>query len=211
MTTTPRKPPAKNAAAPQKTAAKTTAARKTPAKKTTTSRQPTYTDATRRAALDLYVEHGPRETERRTGIPHRTISRWAADAGLSTDVTSKTAAATEQAQLSVARRKLDLAGALLDDVTRLRAELFAPTVERVPMRVGVGDGIQHVQMVDVTRQQPTFVDQKQIMVSIGIAVDKIVALTGPWAQAAAAEPGADAGVDEVAATVLRLVTSGGAR
>ena len=196
---TVRKPPAKS---PAKKAA---AAKKTPAK-SARSRQTVYTPAQRRAALDLYVEHGPRDTARRTGIPSRTISRWAAEAGVSTDVTAKTAEATEQASLSVARRKLDLAGQLLDDVMRLRAQLFAPCTDLSARSVGVGEGVQRIEVAEVHRPAPSFTDQKQIMIGIGIAVDKIVALTGPYAQAAAAEPGADAGVDEVAATVLRLVS-----
>jgi len=38
----------------------------------------TYTDDQKSEALELYVEHGACETARRTGIPQKTISSWAA-------------------------------------------------------------------------------------------------------------------------------------
>lgn len=42
----------------------------------------TYTQAERAHALELYVEHGPAEASRRSGIPSGTIRQWALREGL---------------------------------------------------------------------------------------------------------------------------------
>jgi transposase-like protein len=52
-----------------------------------------YTDEERTKALDLYLEHGPAEAGRRTGISARTIATWARRAGLKSESAAKTAVA----------------------------------------------------------------------------------------------------------------------
>jgi hypothetical protein len=71
-----------------------------------------YTPEQRTQALALYVEHGPAETERHTGIPRRTIATWARRAGLKTDAPSKTAKATAAAAMKWAQRRVVLADKL---------------------------------------------------------------------------------------------------
>lgn len=76
-------------------------------------------------------------------------------------------------------RRVTLAHALLDDVTRLRAELFAPVVKRQVVTLSGGkEGQATADIVDVELDQPTFADQKAIMTSIAIAVDKVQILSG---------------------------------
>lgn len=76
---------------------------------------------------------------------------------------------------TVAERKAQLAEDLLADAQRLRSQLWAPCVERKPMLVGIE---RRVRVVDTKLKQPSFTDQRAIMTSIAIAVDKIQILTG---------------------------------
>lgn len=52
-----------------------------------------WSDDDRATALALYIDHGPAEASRRTGIPTKTISSWARRTGTRTDAPAKTAAA----------------------------------------------------------------------------------------------------------------------
>lgn len=78
-----------------------------------------YSDTQRQEALDLYPEHGTSETSRRTGIPQRTIRRWANEEGLTAarskaleeggEMLSKTVAVMRsESQVKLAERILDL-------------------------------------------------------------------------------------------------------
>lgn len=80
-----------------------------------------YTDTQRDDALALYVEHGACEAARRTGIPQKTISSWAARAGVQSDAPAKTADATAAAAMKWAQRRVDLA----DELGRVSAVLAA--------------------------------------------------------------------------------------
>lgn len=105
-------------------------------KKITKPARATYTDELRAEALDIYREHGPTETSRRCGVPARTITRWATKDRVATEVTGKTAAAVEQAELSLETRKQELAGRLLSEIGGLLDQLHEPMVERkiIPLR-----------------------------------------------------------------------------
>lgn len=77
------------------------------------ARKPPYSDEVRAEALSLYREHGPAEAGRRLGIPAKTISSWAARAGVQADAREQvTAAATEAARQSWAERRARLADEL---------------------------------------------------------------------------------------------------
>ena len=67
----------------------------------------------------------------------------------------------------------------MDDADRLRRQLFAPCVEKRAMTVSDGQAVgSHVEVVEIERDQPTFAEQAKIMVSLGIAADKLQLLTG---------------------------------
>jgi transposase-like protein len=139
----------------------------------------TYTDTQRAEALQLYLEHGPAEAARRTGIAEGTLKSWASRNGVAPVATEQRSARVAGAQLSLADRKLQLASDLLDDAQRLRTQLFAATVERKALVVPQGAGAGSVvEIVDVELDQPHYSDQRQIMTSIAIAVDKVQILTG---------------------------------
>lgn len=159
-----------------------------------------WTDEQRTEALELYTEHGAAEAARRTGIPAGTIYSWAHHAGL----TGQSSLAQANGRLaSVVDRKARLASDLLDDAQALRAQLFAPAVERKAMVVSHGKDIgSSVEVVDIERDQPTFAEQTRIMTSIAIAIDKVQILTGE-----ATERIEHRNLDSIDAEVARLVAA----
>lgn len=137
-----------------------------------------YTTAQREEALELYLDHGAAETARRTGIALGTLKSWASRSGVASAATETTAAAVEAHRLTVAERKVALARDLMGDIERLRGQLFEPCVERkvVTLAGGKERGVHEV--VDVELGQPSFSDQKAIMTTVAIAIDKVQVLTG---------------------------------
>lgn len=139
-----------------------------------------HDQATKDQALELYAEHGLAHAHHHTGIPKSTIRDWAKDHRITTArADRKTERATETARRSVAERKARLASDLLDDLQQLRAQLFAPCVEKKPMTVSDGhlEGA-HVEIVEVNLDRPTFAGQQKIMTTLAIGVDKVQILTG---------------------------------
>ena len=67
-----------------------------------------YSDQERNHALALYVDHGPTEASRQTGIPKGTIAGWAKAVGARTVRNAKTEAATLAAQIDAARLREQL-------------------------------------------------------------------------------------------------------
>ena len=117
------------------------------------------------------------DTHRQTGIPKSTLSGWARDAGL--DLARSTEKTVQATKASLEVRRARLASSLMDDADRLRRQLFAPCVEKRAMTVSDGQlRGSHVEVVEIERDQPTFAEQAKIMVSLGIAVDKLQLLTG---------------------------------
>lgn len=137
--------------------------------------------ATRAEALNAYADHGPRAAARITGVPASTIASWAAADGLVTEAPTRgaTDAATEAHQVAAEARNLALAHQFLDDVERLRAQLFAPAVERNVWVLGAGEGRTVQVLVEVHRPMPSVRGQLDILTGVGIAVDRVVDLTGP--------------------------------
>lgn len=72
-------------------------------------------------ALDAYLDFGPAEASRRSGVPSGTIRSWAHRAGLTGPAHGRTAAATEAAQVAWASRRL----ALTDETGEAAAEVLA--------------------------------------------------------------------------------------
>lgn len=142
----------------------------------------TYTDDERADAVALVLEIGMAAAHERTGIPKPSLSRWLTPeqhTELAQRFQSKTSAATATHAADMAARRATLASDLLDDVQRLRAQLFAPCVERkVVTLAGSKDEVGTWELVDIDRDQPTFAEQKAIMTTLAIAVDKVQVLTG---------------------------------
>lgn len=124
----------------------------------------------RQAAIDLANQVGCAEAARRTGIPEGTIASWRSRSGIATLQAERTRTALEVQVLTLAERRTRLAADLLDDVERLRSQLFAPAVERKVIASG--------DIVDVRLPEPSFSDKKALMVSIAVAVDKVLLLSG---------------------------------
>lgn len=101
-----------------------------------------YTDAQRKAALALHVEHGPTEAARQTGIPDATIKSWARRRGVRTasrDHPMREAVAV--AELSWARRRArltdDTGTAAAEILERLRSARTALEAHRLAMTLGI--------------------------------------------------------------------------
>lgn len=69
----------------------------------------TYTREQREEALALYVEYGPAEAARRTGINSSTIRVWAKRTGRKSPRADRAVAGAEAARLSWAQRKGEVA------------------------------------------------------------------------------------------------------
>lgn len=138
-----------------------------------------YTDAEKAAALALYEAEGPTAVQDQMGIAKGTVAGWARTNGVRTRSIENASARVQAQSVSMAERKLNLAAGLMDDIERLRVQLWASCTERKAMVVsdGAAEG-SHVEIVDIDLTQPTFGDQKSIMTSLAIAVDKVQILTG---------------------------------
>lgn len=129
-----------------------------------------YTDAQRAEAIELYRTDGPTAAQTRLGIPKGTVARWAKETGVETVSNAKNATAVEASHIHFAQRRTDLAHGLLDDVEKLRDQLFA----KAKVHHFDKDGDFHEAELD----EPTFGDKRAILTSIGIAVDKVQLLSG---------------------------------
>jgi len=137
-----------------------------------------WSDHDRAHALDLLTNGTTlADTHHQTGIPKSTLTGWAKDAGI--DVARSTEKTAQATKASLEARRARLASELMEDADRLRRQLFAPCVEKRAMTVSDGQAVgSHVEVVEIERDQPTFAEQAKIMVSLGIAVDKLQLLTG---------------------------------
>lgn len=135
------------------------------------------------AALELQAEVGTAEAARRLGIPEGTMASWVARAGQTIPATPAQAAARASIVatklVTTADRKADLAARLIEDAEQVRRQLFAPTVERKVVTVSGGrHGESRVEIVDVQLPQPTFADQRNIMLTLSGLLDKALLLLG---------------------------------
>lgn len=163
-----------------------------------------WTDEQRAEALRLLAEVGPAEAARQTGIPKGTIASWGSRLGVTAvDATTATRAAVEHRVATIAERKAALAEGLMDDIDRLRRDLFAPTVERKVMSVRTGEHLTEAAIVDVHHRTTSAMERKTTMQAIALAVDKVQLLTGE-ATERVEQLGGDAVKERALATVHQL-------
>lgn len=124
---------------------------------------PRYSDSQQAEALKLYKTHGPTAVQKQLGIPKGTVTRWAKRDGVETVSVERTRAATQAAAVYSKARRDELKALLLDDAHRLRAQLWQPA--RL-VNFGGKDNTLAETMLD----EPLFVDKKNIMSSVSIAV-----------------------------------------
>lgn len=86
---------------------------------------PTWPAETREQALSLLRDGvGTRETERRTGVPKQTLSRWAKTAGINADLAARTEAAAASTKLAWAQRR----ALLVDELGNATVQLLEKTL-----------------------------------------------------------------------------------
>lgn len=121
-----------------------------------------YTDEQKREALDLFVEVGPSEASKRTGIPKSSLVYWAKKLGLRTERNQKTLAATEAAQLDAAQKRAALRQKLLDKAYDLLERMDKPHKE---FKGKNADEVMYdIAPADAVRNYAT---------SVGILIDKL--------------------------------------
>lgn len=96
-----------------------------------------YTEEQKAEALQLYKTEGTRAAAKATGIPRGTIQWWAKTAGVRTERTSKTAAATEAASSEAARTRAEAALkaiVLADKLLDILSERVADESDDIPVK-----------------------------------------------------------------------------
>lgn len=156
-------------------------------------------DAERQQIRDLHAAgHGCNDIARQLGRDRSTISRAAADMSITFD-RKQTRAATKARQADNAAIRAQLATDLLADAVRLRAQLWEPCTIH---SFGGKDNVYNEHQVD----EPPFRDKRDIMSTVGVAVEKALRLTDYDANSGASEArsmlSAIAEALEVAATHL---------
>lgn len=89
----------------------------------------TFTDEEKSEALLLYVDKGPAEAARQTGISPLTISSWAKRSGLHTNAVVKTKEATAALMAKQAEMRAELRVRMLHKALELLDRMDAPHVE----------------------------------------------------------------------------------
>lgn len=139
----------------------------------------THDEQTRARALELAQQVGCSNAARELGVKLSTVKSWVRRAGVQPAGAAERLPAIQASIASLAERKAAMADGLLADAQRLRAQLFAPVVEKHVTTVSDGREMgSHVEVVDVPLGRPKPSDQRQIMVALAIAVDKVQILTG---------------------------------
>lgn len=103
-----------------------------------------------------------------------TVSKLAAEAGLTFERGAEVVAATEARRIDLDARRVLLAEALHEDAERLRAQLWAPCNVGA---FGGKDNVWSTQPLD----RPQFADQRQILAATSVAIDKSLKLQPPAA------------------------------
>jgi len=140
-----------------------------------------YTAEQKAEALRLYVDLGPAEAARQTGVPAGVVSKWGQRAGLVSETAELTARATETAKANREARKAALAEALLGDAEKLRARLWQPA-----KLTNWGSQSERVGSVTTTSTiyqeqeiaEPPYKDKLEILRSVATAIDKSQLLAG---------------------------------
>jgi len=160
-----------------------------------------YTQAQRDEALALYHTDGPTAVEKKLGIPKGTVTRWAKETGVETVSVSTTRAGTEAASVYAKARRAELAKLLLDDAHRLRQQLWEPA------RL-VSFGGKDNTLAETMLDEPLFVDKKNILGAVGIAVDRVVKLEDYDKSAADTSAGAVSVIDKLMAGFAQAYEAG---
>jgi IS30 family transposase len=123
------------------------------------------TDDERRRVAELHAAGKTRnEIARAIGRAQSTVSKLAAEQGLTFD-RSRTKAATAAKVVDAKARRADLAAALLEDAHRLRAQLWKPCKA---FNFGGKDNTY----AEVQLDEPTFADKLKLVQAAGVAIDK---------------------------------------
>lgn len=121
-----------------------------------------YTDQQKSDALAAFVEHGPSEAARRTGIPKGTIAAWARRNGVRTVATENAHEGAEAAAAYATAKREQLKRDLLDKATALLARMDEPHQEFV------GQAGK-----EVTYDRAPAAAVKAYATSVGILIDKL--------------------------------------
>lgn len=162
---------------------------------------PKYSQAQKDEALALYHTDGPTAVEKKLGIPKGTVTRWAKETGVETVSVSSTRAGTEAASVYAKARRAELAKLLLDDAHRLREQLWQPA------RL-VSFGGKDNTLAETMLDEPLFVDKKNILGAVGIAVDRVVKLEDYDKSAADTSSGAVSVIDKLMAGFAQAYEAG---
>ena len=109
-----------------------------------------YTADQRRKALDLYLEHGPAEAGRRTGIPSATIRSWARREDVTSERAEAAQAGAAAARLTWAQRRAEVcmrSGALAEELLD-RAEASSKSREVRDYMASVTMAVNTAQLLD---------------------------------------------------------------
>jgi transposase-like protein len=158
---------------------------------TATVRPVSYTHEEKAEAVAHYLAHGLGATHawskteaRPKGISKPTLMDWLRKAGhdpaeIASRSDTKTTEATRTRVAQIEGRKAAFAADLMDDLKKLRAQLWAPCIEQKVVTLSGGkDSPATWEIAEVERDKPTFAEQVKILTAIGIAVDKVQVLTG---------------------------------
>lgn len=138
---------------------------------------PPLTDQERQQIVDLLGQGLTRnEIARRTARSASTVTKIANEHGETFD-RSQTQNATRAKLIDLEAERAELMAELLADARRLRRQLWDPMVTKQAMVVGDGGGAAHVETIEIEFEEPGFADKQRIMTSVGIAVDKVLAIS----------------------------------
>lgn len=157
-----------------------------------------WTDAQKVEALRIFREHGAAAASDATGIPIATISSWARRSG-QTAITPQRQERLVAKQLTIAERKGALVVGMLDDIEKLRSQLFAKTVEKKAMAID-----KELVIASVKLTQPTYSDQNRIVDSMTKLLDKVLLLSGDATARVEQTATAEADRAKAEATILQL-------
>lgn len=121
----------------------------------------TYTPQQRTEAVDAYLEHGATEAARITGIPKRTINRWATDDGATSDKAEQTQTARDMLAQANAKRREELRALLMEKAVDLMRRMDEPHID-----------FKGKDAFIVTYPKATSGDVRNYAVSVGVLIDK---------------------------------------
>ena len=120
-----------------------------------------YTDAQRRKAVNLYIKHGTTKASQQSGIPKRTLLRWAKDNDVVAHARDKTAeAVAESARLNAERRER-IKTLLLEKIEDLLGRMNLPHIDFK------GKDARQIEYPTATSG-----DVKNYAVSVAVLIDK---------------------------------------